>query len=594
MAVNLTPKQLEKISRLRNGDVIDGKYQLKEIIGVGGMSVVWRAVDLGLQKDWAIKESRKDKKIKSVQDNEIEVMKKLDHPGLPHIIGKSRVGDSDLIIMDLVEGESLGDILKEEGAQDEKKVIEWGLQICDALNYLHSQNPPIIYKDMKPDNVMVRGENRESIKIIDLGIAMETGKLQKAGTPGYQPPEQGEGYADQRSDIYALGMTMHYLVTGVKPKAGNYAPIRDWNPLLSEGLERIINKCVETDPNRRYKSMKGLMNDLKHPEFITSGYRKKQKQKMGAFLGAIGASALLIVGGVGLNIYADYQENSDYDRLVSTETGDTDQKLNDYVMAMQLMPGRPEAYIRYLEACRDADNFTEERQTEFSKYYRAGENELKSHFNDEVADLNLKAAVNYLQYSPGEDLASTLRGGAVDKALGFLTINHDEIEQGKEINPDISGPSETFYSICYYYSNFLNNHGDSEFGSEEKAEMEKVLASIKTELSAIAALPGNGPDLKPQQNLFLYNTSLALLTESMNDMVANGISLDGEIVPIIDEISRQFEQIKNANTDQNNKNKQELIDSVTNNLEATRGQVEIVGKKSQQNASVSKTDEKGD
>lgn len=589
MAVNLTPKQLEKVSRLRNGDVIDGKYQLKEIIGVGGMSIVWRAVDLGLQKDWAIKETRKDKGRQSVQDNEIEVMKKLDHPGLPHIVGKSQVDGSDLIIMDLVEGKSLGDILKEEGAQDEKKVIEWALQICDALYYLHSQNPPIIYKDMKPDNVMVRGENRETIKIIDLGIAMETGKQQKAGTPAYQPPEQREGYADQRSDIYALGVTMHYLVTGVKPKIGSYAPIRDWNPMLSEGLERIINKCVEIDPNRRYKSMKGLMNDLKHPEFITSGYRKKQKQKMGAFLGALGVSALLIIGGFGLNIYADYQDNSDYDRLVNTETGKIDAKLDNYVTAMQLIPDRPDAYIRYLEACREGKSFSKDRADIFEKYYSKNEKELNRHFNNNVAKMNLLAAENYLQFSEGSDLGENIRVGN-GSALQYLTLNHDEIEKGKEIDPDISGPSETYYTICKYYKDYLLNEGDGPSGDEAKEAMTNVLAEIKEELDAIGI---DGAVLSPQRNLFLYNTTLGLLKADMDKMVAAGISLNEQIVPIVSQITEQFNKLKESGTDETKDNVEDLTGYVEGNLKAVNNDIEKAKGISTQQSSDDQSGEEG-
>lgn len=564
MAVVLKPGQLEKYSRLRNGDMIDGKYQLKEVLGVGGMSVVWRAVDINLQKDWAIKETRKDKGHKKVQDNEIEVLKRLDHPGLPRIVGKSKVGDSDVIIMDLVEGKSLGDILKEEGAQDEKKVIEWSLQICDALYYLHSQNPPIIYKDMKPDNVMVRGENRDSIKIIDLGISVDKDtKLQKAGTPVYQPNEQREGYADERSDIYALGITMHYLVTGVKPKLGNYAPIRNWNPLLSEGLERIINKCVETDPSRRYQSMKGLINDLKHPEFITRGYRKKQKQKMGAFLAACCASAALVVGGFGLNVYADYQDNSNYELLLQKGTN-ADSKLENLLLAMESMPERPEAYISYLDTCMTdhaGNYFTEKRRSDFEKHYSAGEEVLKNTFSPEIAQLNYKAGQCYMYYSSSEndneDLSAALRRG-MSSAKEFLSLNHAHKDDA--YYPE-QNKSEAYYEICDYYTNFVGTPGDN---MPDKAAMESVLNSMNITLKEN---PGDG-----KQGLLFCNTVLQLINSQISNMASQGIPSES-VQSVITGTENLYKDIADPVSDENDKNTVELLASIPVNLETAKEKI---------------------
>ena len=157
-------------------------------------------------------------------------------------------------------------MLEEWGAQSEEVVIDWAKQICDTLGYLHSQKPPIIYRDMKPANIMLKPEG--NLKIIDFGISREYKEQNLAdttilGTKGYAPPEQfGSRQTDPRSDIYALGMTMHHLVTGVDPKKNDYVPIRQWNPELSDGLEIIIDKCVQMDPNDRYQNCNELMYDL--------------------------------------------------------------------------------------------------------------------------------------------------------------------------------------------------------------------------------------------------------------------------------------------------------------------------------------------
>ena len=159
------------------GAVIDGKYEILKEIGRGGMSVVYLAMDKRLNKQWAVKEIRKkgngknDEIVVNSLLAEANLMKRLDHPALPRIVDIIDNGITIYVVMDYIEGESLDKILKEYGAQPEELVTGWAMQLCDALSYLHSQNPPIIYRDMKPANVMLKPEG--NIKIIDFGIARE-------------------------------------------------------------------------------------------------------------------------------------------------------------------------------------------------------------------------------------------------------------------------------------------------------------------------------------------------------------------------------------------------------------------------------------
>ena len=287
------------------GSIIDGKYEILREIGKGGMSVVYLAMDTHLNKQWAVKEIRKkgsgknDEIVVNSLLAEANMMKKLDHPALPRIVDIIDNGVTIYVVMDYIEGESLDKILNEYGAQSEELVITWAKQLCDALSYLHSQKPPIIYRDMKPANIMLKPEG--NIKIIDFGIAREYKEQNLAdttvlGTKGYAPPEQYSGQTDARSDIFALGMTMHHLLTGVDPRSGDaYAPVRMWNPELSEGIEIIIDKCVQPAAENRYQNCADLLYDLEHPELITRDYKKKQKRKLTAF---ITASALTVILGV--------------------------------------------------------------------------------------------------------------------------------------------------------------------------------------------------------------------------------------------------------------------------------------------------------
>lgn len=304
------------------GTVIEGKYEILREIGKGGMSVVYLAMDTHLNKQWAVKEIRKrgsgknDEIVVNSLLAEANLMKRLDHPALPRIVDIIDNGVTIFVVMDYIEGESLDKILKEYGPQPEEKVIVWAKQLCDALSYLHSQKPPIIYRDMKPANVMLKPEG--TIKIIDFGIAREYKEQKMAdttvlGTKGYAPPEQYSGQTDARSDIYALGMTLHHLLTGIDPRSGEaYAPVRMWNPQLSEGIELIIDKCVQPAAENRYQNCQDLQYDLEHPELITKGYKKKQKRKLHLFVVTASMTVACLIAGIVCNRVANSINNLNF------------------------------------------------------------------------------------------------------------------------------------------------------------------------------------------------------------------------------------------------------------------------------------------
>ena len=346
------------------GTIIDGKYKILNEIGRGGMSVVYLAMDERLNKQWAIKEIRKkgngknDEIVVNSLLAEANLMKRLDHPALPRIVDIIDNGITIYVVMDYVEGQSLDKVLNEYGAQPEELVVGWAKQLCDALSYLHSQKPSIIYRDMKPANVMLKPEG--NIKIIDFGIAREY-KEQKLsdttvlGTKGYAPPEQYSGQTDPRSDIFALGMTMHHLLTGVDPRNGEpYALVRQWNPELSEGIEIIIDRCVEPAAENRYQSCADLLYDLEHPELITKGFKKKQRRKLISFVVAIGMSVLMAIAGSVLNLTATAVNNQDYDTNIS---GSDPSK---YYAAVDIYPERVDAYNLLIDYYKSHDGTNEQ------------------------------------------------------------------------------------------------------------------------------------------------------------------------------------------------------------------------------------------
>ena len=259
------------------GTIIGGKYEILQLVGQGGMSIVYLARDINLNKQWAIKEFRTDigdtnkqVALKALLD-ETNLMKKLNHPALPRIVDIIETEVTIYVVMDYIEGESLNKILEQYGAQPQDMVVEWAMQLVDVLNYLHTQKPPIIYRDMKPANIMLQPDGK--LRLIDFGIAREykEGKEHDTvaiGTRGYAAPEQfgSRGQTDARTDIYGLGVTLYHLLTGINPSEPPYEiyPIRYWNSMLSESLEYIIEKCTSLNPEGRYQSCKELRYALEH------------------------------------------------------------------------------------------------------------------------------------------------------------------------------------------------------------------------------------------------------------------------------------------------------------------------------------------
>lgn len=309
---------------LQIGSLVDGKYKVLRVVGKGGMSVVYQAVNEKANKIWAIKEVRKDgtQNFEVVKQNliaETDMLKRFNHPNLPSIIDVIDTDDSFLIVMDYIEGNSLSKAIETSGAQSQEDVIEWAKQLCDVLGYLHSQNPPIIYRDMKPANVMLKPDG--NISLIDFGTAREfkSSSVEDTtclGTQGYAAPEQygGHGQTDARTDIYCLGATMYHLITGHNPSTPPYEmyPIRQWNPMLSSGLEEIITKCTQRNPNDRYQSCAELLYALENYEQFDIENKKVQNLKWKTFLTSSIAFIVMLVVTIGLKIGAGAQMTQTY------------------------------------------------------------------------------------------------------------------------------------------------------------------------------------------------------------------------------------------------------------------------------------------
>jgi len=246
-----------------------GRYRVLSLVGQGGMGAVYLVEDVHVfGKRWALKELLDTQlppaeRPQALQQfaAEARLLVQLNHPNLPQIADFFSEGGRQYLLMEYVDGETLEDILgKASGFLPEAQVLEWAIQLCDVLTYLHGQNPPVIFRDLKPDNIMLARTG--VLKLIDFGIARffkpgQTRDTRNLGTPGFAAPEQyGKGQTDARSDIYSLGVTLHRLLTRHDPATQLFAlpSCRSLNSSVSPQFEAVIAKATQKDPGQRYQT----------------------------------------------------------------------------------------------------------------------------------------------------------------------------------------------------------------------------------------------------------------------------------------------------------------------------------------------------
>lgn len=467
---------------LEIGSIIDGKYKILNKIGQGGMSVVYLAMNERANKQWAIKEVRKDgtkdyEVVKQGLIAETDILKRLNHPHLPSIIDVIDCDDTFLIVMDYIEGRTLDHWLKKEGAQPQERVVEWAKQICDVLGYLHSRKPPIIYRDLKPSNVMLKPDGK--IMIIDFGTAREFKEqsiedTKCLGTQGYAAPEQygGHGQTDARTDIYNLGATMYHLLTGHNPSLPPYEmyPIRQWNPALSSGLEAIVTKCTQRNPNDRYQSCAELMYALEHFDELDIEYRKQQKRKWGTFLAACSLTAVSLIGCLGFKFAENSTIKNSYDGYLraASNAATQEEKVDYYRDAINLDPSRGDAWLSLLDVFIDGTGtgdgglFTQEEDVQMKEILgytgsgnRTNESYLES--NQEAYDeFSFQMGLAYFYYY-GEEGNKPMSQSWFETAAESDSLEPNKVERAKRFakiagysqgldTRDLAGDSEVSYA----------------------------------------------------------------------------------------------------------------------------------------------------
>ncbi len=251
-----------------------GRYKIEALVASGGMGAVYRAVDTRFKRPCAVKEmldefSTESERAQAVEwfSREATLLLDLNHPCIPRVRDFFAENGHHYLVMDFIDGYTLAEALEQEsqvaglnGARgiSEERARSWLKQICGVLNYLHHLSPPVIFRDLKPSNIMVT--NRNEIKLIDFGIARTFQSQRQATvimTLGYAPPEQLHGMPEPRSDIYALGATLYRLLTrhdavNNKPTIFSFPPLRSLRPDITAAFEQIITKALQPNLEQRW------------------------------------------------------------------------------------------------------------------------------------------------------------------------------------------------------------------------------------------------------------------------------------------------------------------------------------------------------
>lgn len=267
-------------------ELSEKRYKIERLVAAGGMGAVYRATDKRFNRPCAVKEmldefNNEAERAQAVEwfSREATMLLDLNHPCIPRVRDFFIEGGKHYLVMDFIEGMTLAGVLEKEGnvvgvngvrGVTEVRARSWAQQVCSVLGYLHNQEPPIIFRDLKPSNIMVT--ERNEIKLIDFGIARTFQSQHQSTiimTIGYAPPEQLHGRPEPGSDIFSLGATMHRILTNHdaannKPSLFSFPPVRSLRPDISPAFDQIVMKALAYDVKQRWANCmemeRALMN----------------------------------------------------------------------------------------------------------------------------------------------------------------------------------------------------------------------------------------------------------------------------------------------------------------------------------------------
>lgn len=515
--------------------ILSDRYELISEIGKGGMSTVYLAKDKTLGSFWAVKrvENNKSVDLDSFK-KEVELLSSLQHSDIPRIVDRVEIDNNYFVVMDFIDGTSLGKKVVAEGVILEDKVVEYAKNICDILTYLHTvKKNPIVYRDLKPDNIMLLQSGR--VKLIDFGISMECerGKIQlngNIGTKGFAAPEQyksGSGIFDERTDIYSLGATLYYLSTGTVPSLPSQSikSVRNINSSLSEGLDYIIAKCMEINPENRYDSAKELKEDLENIAILNTEYKRKVFKRLVSFFLAVIICFLSLVLTISGYKGIKYNKSQNYKAymikaLDEKREGNYVEAVNSYRNAIKFKNDEIEVYTLLFDALLRSRELTSDEDDTYNRYFEDAIHEVNMYISDEKSPMynnvtlmyefvknclsNIsgdkisyaKTAYNFIEYIVlTEDyqngsinkeeiecyriIAAKLSGGSVNYSEVQVALDKlIEISKNSSINERLKNYHIVLEMYSTYSTDFVNSYDKiDEIGKEVSSSLETIIAT---------------------------------------------------------------------------------------------------------------------
>lgn len=543
---------------LEKGTVVDGKYVILKEIGTGGMSTVYLAEHQLLGQKWAIKEIQKetrDKKelIRQSLLAETNILKRLEHPNLPRIIDVIQTKETMLLVMDYIEGITLQELIENLGPQEEKQVIQWAKTICEVLIYLHTRKPPIIYRDLKPSNLMLRSDG--TLVLIDFGTAVEYYRKEMTdviclGTDGYAAPEQytENGGADERADIYSFGMTIYTLLTGriLDPSIYEACFAKREDTIISPEMEQLIMTCTREEPLARYQdcfALKAALCNLEQKQIEQESKRQKK-----VFLLRLLLTGAMICGCITLGIFR-FVDKSRYKKAIAyvnqAEKNISDEKiLEDYKIALQLMPGERQIYESIAEHfVRPNDFHMEEAASLLSllEVDSSGRNVMSIFCKKDpegYCSFCYTIGIGYF-YHMGE------MTGKKEARVWFQDVirtESPEFDKGKKRRAVL------YEKICKYYSTFIEN-GEDNSGEETKEGYEDFYDTLH-ELNQIKFEQNSNESDAAAMYLISREIAIEIGNYASEFLNENGISaheLLKELLIIDNQTGRQGDRISILN-----------------------------------------------
>lgn len=481
---------------------LDDRYEVLKLLDTGGTSQVYLAIDKRINSQWAIKKTKKKSRAVETTMTEVNTLKRLNHPSLPRILDIREDDEYLYTVMDYIPGENLRTILRVDGPQPEEQVAQWGMELCDVMEYLHKND--IIYRDTKPSNIMLTPEGH--IKLIDFGIARQykphaTEDTTSLGTEGYAAPEQyeGKGQSDARTDVFGIGVTLFQLLTDINPATykENLFSIRLANPSLSSGLDRIILKCTNRSMEKRYQSTRELKDALANYHLYDNENIKKQKaQKRTAKVFFVLSGVCLLLSGA--SFFADFQKaDNKYETLIA-ET-QNQKKIEE---AISLKPADKRGYLVLLDSY--GDEMSQEELAEFSHVYAEHQGEIKD--KDEVS------------MAAGEKILSSYEEDSLRSKLLMAEPYFKAVSKDYEKYP----AANAYVGLADFYRNFILQGDGTIVKEASKKDYEELLSEMNEIINSVSDYKGT-----EQKNLLLTSSELCLglINDQFSAMRSQGVNI---------------------------------------------------------------------